>query len=485
MTTDLPHSLTPPLDNPTQKALSIAVIGDVMLDSYWLGNTERISPESPVPVVTVKKIEKKLGGAANVALNISALDEKVSLTGLIGCDDAGTELQILCKNAHIENRLIIEKSYVTINKLRVISRHQHVVRCDFEDKQPLNTQQSQLAACKKSIDNAEIILFSDYGKGFLEEISELISYARVKNKIIMIDPKGTDFTKYKGSTLLTPNLSEFEAIVGPCKTEAILYEKAENLRNELALDALLITRSEKGMTLFQKDQSPMTLAAQARDVFDVTGAGDTVIALVATFLAKGHSLLEACRIANIGASIVVGKMGASTVTLDELHRAMKESSRAHHQILTKKELIEEIRIAHEKQEKIVMTNGCFDLLHKGHVLYLEAARRLGDRLIVALNSDASVKRLKGEDRPIMNESSRALVLASLSSVDWVVIFDDDTPEALIETLLPDVLVKGGDYTIEEIKGAPAVLKNGGEVKLIDFIEGYSTTKAIEKIRSLS
>lgn len=484
MTTEPTPSLLP-LHNSDHKPLSIAVIGDVMLDCYWLGNTERISPESPVPVVTVKKIEKKLGGAANVALNIKALDENASLTGLIGQDDAGTELQALCRKAHIEDRLYVDKNYITINKLRVISRHQHVVRCDFEEKRPLNSQKNQLKACKTSIDKADIILFSDYGKGFLEEISELISYARAQNKIIMIDPKGTDFTKYRGSSLLTPNLSEFEAVVGPCKTEVILYEKAEKLRKELGLNALLITRSEKGMTLFQEDKAPITLAAQARDVFDVTGAGDTVIALVATFVAKGYSLLEACRIANIGASIVVGKMGASMVTLEELHRAMKESTRAHHQILTKKELLEEIRIAHEKQEKVVMTNGCFDLLHKGHVLYLEAARRLGDRLIVALNSDASVKRLKGENRPIMDESSRALVLASLSSVDWVVIFDEDTPEALIEALLPDILVKGGDYKVDEIKGAPAVLRNGGEVKLIDFVDGYSTTKAIEKIQTRS
>ncbi|MDG9728938.1 bifunctional D-glycero-beta-D-manno-heptose-7-phosphate kinase/D-glycero-beta-D-manno-heptose 1-phosphate adenylyltransferase HldE [Ignatzschineria sp. RMDPL8A] len=463
----------------------IAVIGDVMLDCYWIGSTHRISPESPVPVVNIKTIEKKLGGAANVALNIQTLDQTVSLVGLIGDDDAGRDLKDLCQSAGIIDALITDSQHATINKLRVISRQQHVVRCDFEENYPDTPSKSTVDLCKKEIESADVIVLSDYGKGFLQPVSELIAHARAHGKKVIIDPKGDDFTKYRGSTLLTPNLSEFEKIAGTCHSDEELFEKAQTMRETLDLEALLITRSEKGMTLFEKDKEPITFSAQARDVFDVTGAGDTVIALIATFLAKDHSLPEACRIANLGASIVVGKMGASTVSYDELNRAMREASRAHHRILTKEELLEEIKIAHDRQEKIVMTNGCFDIIHKGHVSYLEAARRLGDRLIVALNSDASVKRIKGPERPIMDEESRASVLASLSSVDWVVLFDEDTPESLINELLPDILVKGSDYEVSDIKGAEAVLNNGGEVKLIDFIDGYSTTKAINKIKQLS
>lgn len=467
----------------TQSIGKVAVFGDIMIDSYWIGSTNRISPESPVPVVNINHTENRLGGAANVALNISKMECPITLAGLVGIDAHAKELESLCQTNNIETDFVEEKGFSTIMKLRVISRQQHIVRCDFEEAP--NLTPALIAkitdSLKATIDENDIIVLSDYNKGFLSDPQALIQYARSNNKTVIIDPKGDDFSKYRGASLITPNTSEFELVVGHCKTEEILFAKAEALRAELELDALLITRSEKGMTLFEKDKAPVTFSAKAQDVFDVTGAGDTVIAMIATQLAKGTPLPQACKIANVAASIVVGKMGASYVTQDELDYALGQSDRPHNLVLSKEALLHEVKRAKMNNETVVMTNGCFDILHRGHVKYLEEASKLGHHLIVALNSDASVKRLKGETRPIMDETSRATVLASLSSVAWVTLFDEDTPESLINAVLPDVLVKGSDYTVDQIAGADAVINNGGRVELIDFIDGYSTSKAIEKI----
>ncbi|WP_192874927.1 bifunctional D-glycero-beta-D-manno-heptose-7-phosphate kinase/D-glycero-beta-D-manno-heptose 1-phosphate adenylyltransferase HldE [Ignatzschineria cameli] len=461
----------------------IAVFGDIMIDSYWIGSTNRISPESPVPVVNINHTENRLGGAANVALNISKMECPVTLAGLVGIDSNAQELQQLCEQNQIATEFVAEPSFPTIKKLRIISRQQHIVRCDFEEAPELTTTliEKITQSLKATIDENDLIVLSDYNKGFLSDPQALIQHARAQGKFVIIDPKGDDFSKYRGASLLTPNTSEFEIVAGKCRDEAELFAKAEKLRIELDLDALLITRSEKGMTLFERDKDPVTFSAKAQDVFDVTGAGDTVIAMIATQIAKGTPLPQACKIANIAASIVVGKMGASYVTQEELDYELGHSDRPHNLVLSKEALLHEVKRAKMNNETIVMTNGCFDLLHRGHVKYLEEASKLGHHLIVALNSDASVKRLKGELRPIMDEKSRATVLASLSSVAWVTLFDEDTPESLIREILPDVLVKGSDYTIEEIAGADAVINNGGRVELIDFVDGYSTSRAIEKI----
>lgn len=463
------------------KAL-ITVLGDLMLDRYWFGSAKRISPEAPIPVINVQNNEDRLGGAANVALNLRSLEKDVVLAGLIGNDLEGQRFTELCHQNHIQNNVCIKDDFQTITKLRIISRQQHMLRCDFEQPHTATQLDTQyIQQLLELIEQSNIVILSDYQKGFLADPQQFITHARAHNIPIVVDPKGNDFTKYRGATLLTPNRSEFEAIVGVTSSEDDLLIKAEQLRHDLNLDALLITRSEEGMTLIQKNEPPFTIPAKAQDVYDVTGAGDTVIATLVAMMAEGKPLTEATTIANIAASIVVGKLGASQVSIQELNRAISIQERAHHLVLTLDELKDELKNARANNETVVMTNGCFDLLHKGHVTYLNEARKLGDRLIVALNSDASVKRLKGENRPIMDESSRATVLASLSAVDWVIMFDDDTPESVITELLPDILVKGSDYTVEQIAGAQAVLDNGGAVKLLSFVDGYSTTKAIEKI----
>lgn len=463
------------------KAL-ITVLGDLMLDRYWFGSAKRISPEAPIPVINVQNNEDRLGGAANVALNLRSLEKEVVLAGLIGNDLEGQRFTELCHQNHIQNNVCIKDDFQTITKLRIISRQQHMLRCDFEQPHTATQLDAQyIQQLLELIEQSNIVILSDYQKGFLADPQQFIKHARAHNIPIVVDPKGNDFTKYRGATLLTPNRSEFEAIVGVTSSEDDLLIKAEQLRHDLNLDALLITRSEEGMTLIQKNEPSFTIPAKAQDVYDVTGAGDTVIATLVAMMAEGKPLTEATTIANIAASIVVGKLGASQVSIQELNRAISIQERAHHLVLTLDELKDELKNARANNETVVMTNGCFDLLHKGHVTYLNEARKLGDRLIVALNSDASVKRLKGENRPIMDESSRATVLASLSAVDWVIMFDDDTPESVITELLPDILVKGSDYTVEQIAGAQAVLDNGGTVKLLSFVDGYSTTKAIEKI----
>ena len=463
------------------KAL-ITVLGDLMLDRYWFGSAKRISPEAPIPVINVQNNEDRLGGAANVALNLRSLDKEVVLAGLIGNDLEGKRFTELCQQNNIQSNVLIQDSFQTITKLRIISRQQHMLRCDFEQSHTsIDLDAQYIQQLLELIEKSSIVILSDYQKGFLANPQQFITHARAHNIPVVVDPKGNDFTKYRGAALLTPNRSEFEAIVGATSSEEDLLAKAEQLRNDLNLDALLITRSEEGMTLIQKNEAPFTIPAKAQDVYDVTGAGDTVIATLVAMMAEGKPLTEATTIANIAASIVVGKLGASQVSIQELNLAISTQERAHHLVLTLDELKDELKTARANNETVVMTNGCFDLLHKGHVTYLNEARKLGDRLIVALNSDASVKRLKGENRPIMDESSRATVLASLSAVDWVIMFDDDTPESVIKELLPDILVKGSDYTIDQIAGAQAVLDNGGSVKLLSFVDGYSTTKAIEKI----
>ncbi|MGL4674572.1 MAG: bifunctional D-glycero-beta-D-manno-heptose-7-phosphate kinase/D-glycero-beta-D-manno-heptose 1-phosphate adenylyltransferase HldE [Wohlfahrtiimonas sp.] len=463
------------------KAL-ITVLGDLMLDRYWFGSAKRISPEAPIPVINIQNNEDRLGGAANVALNLRSLAKDVILAGAIGNDLEGQRFTELCTHHGIQTEIFTQNDFQTITKLRIISRQQHMLRCDFEQPEHIHqTNPEYIQKLLKLIERSDIVILSDYQKGFLHNPQQFIEHARAHNIPIIVDPKGSDFSKYHGATLLTPNRSEFEAIVGKTSSEADFLAKAEQLRHDLSLDALLITRSEEGMTLIQKNEPPFTIPAKAQDVYDVTGAGDTVIATLVAMLSEGKALTEATVIANIAASIVVGKLGASQVSLQELNRAISTQERAHHLVLTVDELKDELKNARANNETIVMTNGCFDLLHKGHVTYLNEARKLGDRLIVALNSDASVKRLKGENRPIMDEDSRATVLASLSAVDWVVMFNDDTPEAVIKELLPDILVKGSDYTVEQIAGAQSVLDNGGAVKLLSFVNGYSTTKAIEKI----
>ncbi|WGE75932.1 bifunctional D-glycero-beta-D-manno-heptose-7-phosphate kinase/D-glycero-beta-D-manno-heptose 1-phosphate adenylyltransferase HldE [Actinobacillus equuli] len=461
----------------------VLVLGDVMLDRYWFGATNRISPEAPVPVVKVQDIEERAGGAANVAMNIADLGVPVALHGLIGQDDAGRALDKLLNSHNIQNHCVALDSHPTITKLRILSRHQQLLRLDFEEGFHHVASDSLLAKLEQEITAYGALILSDYGKGTLESVQQMIQVARKAGVPTLIDPKGTDFERYRGATLLTPNMSEFEAVVGHCKNDDEIVEKGLKLIADFELTALLVTRSEKGMTLLRPNQAPFHLPTQAKEVYDVTGAGDTVISVLATAIADGRPYEEACYLANAAVGVVVGKLGTSTVTPTELENAIHHREETGFGILAEDELKRAVEQAKQRGEKIVMTNGCFDILHPGHVSYLENARKLGDRLIVAVNTDESVKRLKGESRPINDLSARMAVLAGLASVDWVVPFAEDTPQRLIGEILPNLLVKGGDYKPEEIAGSQEVWANGGEVKVLNFENGCSTTNVIKKIQA--
>lgn len=459
----------------------LLVVGDVMLDRYWHGGTSRISPEAPVPVVKVNDGEDRPGGAANVALNIASLGAHAALAGLVGDDENANLLTHRLEDSGVTTHFQRSPEIPTIAKLRVMSRNQQLIRLDFEqalDEVDTQDLHDQVAA---QLGDADLVILSDYGKGTLNRVESLIQMVRDAGKRVLVDPKGSDFRRYRGASVVTPNLTEFEAVVGPCRTDEELAAKGEALRVELDLEALLITRSEKGMTLIRADHAPLHLPTRAREVYDVTGAGDTVIGVLGLALAAGHGFPEAMTLSNLAAGLVVAKPGTATLSIAELYTALHGDKLAEFGLIEAAPLVEAVRAAQARGEKVVMTNGCFDILHAGHVAYLEQARRLGDRLIVAVNDDASIARLKGPTRPINPLQRRMQVLAGLGAVDWVVPFGEDTPALLIETVLPDVLVKGGDYQPADIAGGEAVIANGGEVRVLDFEDGVSTTAMISTI----
>lgn len=459
---------------------NVLVIGDLMLDKYWHGSTDRISPEAPVPVVKVKNVDIRAGGAANVALNIAALNSSVHLGGLVGRDAEAGELEAVLIERNVKLSLLQSDTSPTISKLRIMSRHQQLLRLDQEEVFSAADAQKVAEQMAGWLMDVKVVILSDYAKGTLQQCSALITQAIDAGCKVLIDPKGTDFSKYRGATLLTPNMSEFEAVVGQCHSEEDVVSGAASIIRDYQLEALLVTRSEKGMTLFFPDREPVYFAANAQSVFDVTGAGDTVIATLAAGLASGLNLPDAVEIANIAAGIAVSKLGTETVSLTELNAAIERYFGDEYQkVVQEDQLLTLLQRAKASGQSIVLTNGCFDILHPGHVSYLTQAKKLGDKLIVAVNSDASVSRLKGPSRPINDLEHRMHVLGGLASVDWVVPFEEDTPARLIEALMPDVLVKGGDYTVDQIAGADVVLAAGGDVKVLNFEDGYSTTGIIQ------
>ena len=466
---------------PEFRSARIIVIGDVMLDRYWSGQASRISPEAPVPVVKVKTVEDRIGGAGNVALNIAKLGGKVILLGVVG-DDAESEiLKQLLEAEGVVCDFVVEKSLRSICKLRVMAQHQQLIRLDFEDT-PIKFDRDALKkALIRHLPENNVVVFSDYGKGTLADVSTYIIAAKQAGVKVLVDPKGVDYQRYAQADLITPNLAELQAVVGTCENEEDLIEKGRALLAQYQIPTLLLTRGEAGMTLIQNDQVH-SLPAQAKDVFDVTGAGDTVIAVMALGVSLGMPLCESMYLANLSGGIVVGKLGTSTVSMQELTRAMHGDRDSLYGIVSEDELAKLFARAKAHDEKIIMTNGCFDLLHAGHVTYLEQAKALGERLCVAVNSDASVKQLKGESRPINGLQERMTVLAALACVDWVVAFAEETPERLYCRLLPDVIVKGGDYSPEQVAGGDCVIKAGGEVKILQFVDGQSTTAMINKAR---
>lgn len=470
------------IEFPRFENAQVMVVGDVMLDRYWHGATARISPEAPVPVVQVQQTEERAGGAGNVALNIAALGGGVSLLGVVGVDEAATSLAAQLSAARVHCDFQVAEGRPTITKLRVISRHQQLIRMDFEQPFAAEDSRQLLARLQAGLPHVGVVVLSDYNKGALDCVQRMIEVARAANVPVLVDPKGTDFSRYRGATLLTPNLHEFELVVGACADEAELVRKGQQLVQDLSLSALLVTRGEHGMTLLRHGEPEMHLPAQAREVFDVTGAGDTVIAALAAALAAGASLPDAVALANVAAGLVVAKLGTASVSGPELRRALQRAHGAGCGVVGEAQLHVALADAKAHGEQIVFTNGCFDLLHPGHVAYLEEAKRLGDRLVVAVNADDSVRRLKGPGRPVQSADSRMAVLAGLEAVDWVVSFSDDTPERLLSSLKPDVLVKGGDYSPEQVVGASIVQAYGGVVRVLSFVEHCSTTSIVEKIR---
>ncbi len=460
----------------------VLVVGDVMLDQYWYGNSRRISPEAPVPIVHVRDEEMRAGGASNVALNITSLGGHAKLLGMTGDDENAQKLEKLLTKQKVECHFQRCPSHDTALKLRIIAQHQQMIRLDFEDDFVDEDKSQLLEQFSTLLEQVDIVIFSDYNKGTLSDVTEMIQLAKVQGKPTIVDPKGTDFSKYSGATLMTPNKVEFETIVGDCKSDEVLVSKAHELRQQLDLDALLVTRGEEGMSLIREDEPAFHLPTYAREVFDVTGAGDTVIGTLAASLAANASFEDAVALANISAGIVVRKLGTATTSLAEIHDALKQADEIGYGVVTEDELKQVIEISHNRGDKIIMTNGCFDLIHTGHVDYLQKARELGDRLVVAVNSDASVQELKGPERPINELQQRMTLLAALECVDWVVPFIEETPERLYCRVLPDVIVKGGDYRPEEVVGGDCIKAKGGKVEIIEFVEGHSTTNIINKIK---
>jgi D-beta-D-heptose 7-phosphate kinase/D-beta-D-heptose 1-phosphate adenosyltransferase len=460
----------------------VLVVGDIMLDRYWQGGTSRISPEAPVPVVKVEQINDRPGGAGNVALNIAALGAASTLSGMTGDDEMADSLQAMLNGAGVQCEFTRVAGQPTITKLRVISRQQQLIRLDFEQPGQAGDPDSCLTGAAPHLAGCGALVLSDYAKGALDNPQPLIEAAIAANVPVLVDPKGTDFERYRGATLLTPNLAEFEAVVGACPTEQEIVDKGEQLMRSLSLGGLLITRGEHGMTLLRPGSEEMHLPARAREVFDVTGAGDTVIAVLAAALAGGAPLTEAVGLANVAASIVVGKLGTASVSAPELRRAVLTEQGSERGVVTLEQLEIAVADARSHGERVVFTNGCFDIIHAGHVTYLEQARELGDRLVVAVNSDESVRQLKGSGRPINPVDRRMAVLAGLEAVDWVVCFEADTPRALLERLQPEILVKGGDYDKEGVVGWEIVEAYGGEVQVLTFVENVSTTAIVDKIQ---
>lgn len=461
----------------------VLVAGDVMLDRYWHGATARISPEAPVPVVKVEGREDRPGGAANVALNLAALGSAARLLGVVGQDEPGQVLTTLLHAAGIEAVLLAVEGAPTITKLRVVSRGQQLLRLDFEDPFGALMPESFGPRFKELLIGCDVVVLSDYAKGTLADVQALIQHARVAGMPVLVDPKVSDPTRYRGATLMTPNLAELELMVGPCPDDRILLEKGQRLIAQLEQDALLVTRGEQGMTLILPDRPALNLPSHAREVYDVTGAGDTVISVLAACLAVNMTLEDSTRLSNLAAGLAVSRQGTATISAAELRRAVSPTVSDVRGVVTEEQLLSAVAFARADGERLVMTNGCFDILHAGHVSYLHKARALGDRLIVAVNDDASTRALKGAGRPVNTLSRRMAVLAALECVDWVVSFGEPTPERLICRVLPDLLVKGADYRIDQIAGADCVRANGGEVQVIDLVEGVSTTGILSSLIS--
>lgn len=466
-----------------ENAPKIVVIGDLMIDHYLWGTCHRISPEAPVQVVHVDKETKALGGAGNVINNLKALGAEVTVLSVVGDGENSQTLRRLLEEVKVDpTNILTEPGRITSQKSRIFAAQQQVVRFDRESTEDISLpfQQELIARFTAQIQDCDVVLLSDYGKGVLtnQVTQQILSIANQHNRKVLVDPKGNDYSKYKGAYLLTPNRKEASEATGiDIKDDASLLEAIQKLKTICELDVSLITLSSKGVAIFDTELRKYPTVAQ--EVFDVTGAGDTVLASLGVALATSTSIDEAVRFANLAAGVVVGKIGSATATLQEIKNyAAKINSFSHDSpVVSFEEITEIAKDYRQRGKKIVFTNGCFDLLHSGHVQYLKEARSYGDVLILGLNSDASVSRLKGPDRPINPQEDRALILSALEAVDHVVVFEDDTPYELIKAIQPHILVKGGDYEGKSVVGEDLV----DELRLVKFVDGRSTTKMIQKI----
>lgn len=466
------------------KKPNILVIGDLMIDEYLWGSCERISPEAPVQVVDIKKETSVLGGAGNVINNLVSLGAKVSVMSVIGDDDVGHDLKYMLDEQGVKSFLVEQKGRKTSRKTRLMASHSQVVRYDKESKNNISQESAKklYAKLQEKINAYDTILLSDYDKGVLtdELIKNVITYANKYGKKVLVDPKGIDYSRYKGAYLLTPNKKEAELASNIIiENDDRLRDVLVKLKDEASLAVSVVTLSENGIAILENDKITVKPTV-AREVYDVTGAGDTVLASLGFSLSLGYDIETSVEFANLAAGVVVGKLGSATVTMDEIeeYQASLHKSSIELHIKSFKQIKKIATRLKEQNKKIVFTNGCFDILHKGHVSYLNIAKSFGDVLILGLNSDASVKRLKGESRPINCEDDRAYILSALECVDYVVIFDEDTPYELISKTKPDVLVKGADYEGKEVIGSDIAK----ETKLVEFIDGKSTTSTIKKIQ---
>ncbi len=470
--------------------LKVLVVGDIMLDRYIVGDVERISPEAPVPVLRHVHRYERPGGAANVAMNLAGLGCRVMLAGFWGDDAEGRELARLMQTGGIDTRGVVVGSLPTISKTRIVGRTQQMMRLDVESREavPAAEMSRLLERALGLVGEADAVVLSDYAKGALGEelCGAVIRAARAAGRPVLADPKSRDFGKYRGATAVCPNLGELAAATGveAFRTEALL-EAGRELVKSAGLAYLVVTMSEKGITVLRGDGAKNFYSpARAREVFDVSGAGDTVIATLAAGLAGGLGIETAVELANVAAGIVVGKVGTVPIAHHELINELTPSSgySTAEKILGWDQLKVRVKNWRDAGETIVFTNGCFDILHVGHISLLEECRRFGSKLVLGLNADASISRLKGPERPIVKEMERARVMAALGAIDAVVLFGEDTPLELIRAIRPDVLVKGGDYSVETVVGHEGVIAAGGRVEIVPTVEGFSTTNIVKKMK---
>ena len=471
----------------TLRRASVLVVGDAMLDRYVYGHVKRVSPEAPVPVIAVEREVAMPGGAGNVVRNLTALGAAVAFVSVVGDDQAGSDLTgLIGGQPGVEPWLLVQGGRATTTKTRFIAAGQQLLRADHEEPSPIHERLAErmVRIAADAVAATTIMVLSDYQKGVLagDTCQRLIAAARAAGRRVVVDPKGVDYSRYAGADLVTPNRGELALATGlKVDCESALVTAAQKLREAHGFGAVLVTRSEDGMTLVDAE-TVRHFPAEAPEVHDVSGAGDTVVAVAAAGLAAGLAVPVAARLANIAAGLVVGKIGTAVARESDLLEALTQERGALRKVMGRAQMVEQVERWRRRGWRIGFTNGCFDLLHPGHVHLLEQARGWCDRLVVGLNSDSSVKRLKGQSRPIQGEAARAAVLASLASVDLVTVFEEDTPEELIRLARPDVLVKGADYRVDEVVGGGLLTEWGGTVRLAELLPGQSTTATVAKIK---